>query len=107
MFGCCCANKKALKIKEQQKNADARVVVVEGENDNKKSPLESPKMISTVTDAAIGSPMSPASDMSEGVAMTRHENNDKSNSSDEANNLSGLIISDGLVGESFYRAARN
>lgn len=103
MFGCCCANKKALKNKEQQKNADARVVVevAEGENDGKKSPLETPqKIISSATDA----PMSPVSDMSGGGVM-RHENNDKSNSSSSEegnNNLSGLIMSDGLVGESCY-----
>jgi hypothetical protein len=100
MFGCCCANKKALKNKEQQKNeknADARVVdeVAEGENTGKKSPLESPqKIMSSAADA----PMSPVSETSE--STTRH--NDKSSSSEEGNNkLNGLIMSDGLVGESW------
>lgn len=90
MFGCCCANKKALKHKEQQKNVDSRKV---DENDSKKSPLESPKMISaSVADAAISSPKS---ELSESVTTK----NDKSNSSEEGNNkLSGLIMSDGLVG---------
>lgn len=105
MFGCCCANKKALKNKEQQKNvSDTRVVEVEGENDGKKSPLESPRMVaSAATDAPIPIPMSPKSETSEGVITARLDNNDKSSSEEGNNNLSGLIISDGLVGESCSR----
>lgn len=73
MFGCCCVNKKALK-KEQQK-ADAKA------NDINKS-IKSP--------ADVGPLKSPTK-------------NDKSNSSDDDNNLSGLIMSDGLVGEEGVR----
>jgi hypothetical protein len=35
------------------------------------------------------------------VSPTSEEKNDKSNSSEEGNNLSGLIMSDGLVGNVF------
>lgn len=92
MFGCCCANKKALKNKEQ-KNGETKPIttVVMNENDNLNSE-KSPKK-----DGPISSPMSPISELSE---ATRNGNNDKSNSSEEGNNLSGLIMSDGLVGES-------
>lgn len=98
MFGCCCANKKALKNKEQ-KNGETKpittVVMVENDTINpEKSPIKSPETL-------ITSPMSPLSESS-GVMMTRNGNNDKSNSSEEGNNLSGLIMSDGLVGESCY-----
>jgi hypothetical protein len=91
MFGCCCVNKKALK-KEQaiiESKATAEVgdekKLNENENENKNvSTKESPQKVSA-TDAT--------SPVSEG-------RNDKSNSSEEGNNfnLSGLIMSDGLVG---------
>lgn len=94
MFGCCCANKKALKNKEQQQKNAASVEaqktqieqVVMGDNDSNVNTSKSP----------INTPMSPISDSSAGVAL---KSNDKSNSSEEGNNLSGLIMSDGLVGE--------
>lgn len=50
---------------------------------NKKSPIKSPQK-SPATDAA---------------SLKSPTKNDKSNSSDEDNNLGGLIMSDGLVGE--------
>lgn len=84
MFGCCCVNKKALK-KELAKNelkssqeADAIKSSINDGNDKASSPQKAPDATSPI---------------SEGKA-------DKSNSSEEGNNfnLSGLIMSDGLVG---------
>lgn len=89
MFGCCCVNKKALK-KEQAK-LESKATTEAGddkklnENDNiNVNTKASPQKVSA-TDAT--------SPVSEG-------RNDKSNSSEEGNNfnLSGLIMSDGLVG---------
>lgn len=80
MFGCCCVNKKALK-KEQQK------VAADGE------PNAEALNGTTKIDCPLKSPQKAASSVK---SPTR---NDKSNSSDDDNNLSGLIISDGLVGE--------
>ena len=92
MFGCCCVNKKALK-KEQAKN-ESKTTTAEAVDDkklnekngnNNVTTKSSPQKVSA-TDAAT-------SPVSEG-------RNDKSNSSEEGNNfnLSGLIMSDGLVG---------
>lgn len=104
MFGCCCANKKALKNKEQQKsggekNGETKEAAIEPVlgNDKNNSPIKTP------SDA----PMSPLSELSgggDGLIISKNEkNNDKSNSSSEEgnNNLGGLIMSDGLVGESY------
>ncbi|KAG5682955.1 hypothetical protein PVAND_012272 [Polypedilum vanderplanki] len=90
MFGCCCVNKKALK-KEQQLKNEKIVATVQADDekvsndDAKSSNKSSPQKAS----ATAYSPMSP---VSEGK-------NDKSNSSEEGNNLSGLIMTDGLVDE--------
>lgn len=46
---------------------------------------------------SIKSPQTPAA--TDDVSCKSPTRNDKSNSSDEDNNLSGLIMSDGLVGE--------
>lgn len=92
MFGCCCANKKALKNKEQ-KNEETKpittVVMVENDNVNSDN-LKSPAKVASDAPLII-SPMSPLSESSE---------NTRNGSSEEGNNLSGLIMSDGLVGES-------
>lgn len=85
MFGCCCVNKKALK-KEQQKAAakDAKDGVRKEAEVNKceKNDLKTPPRPAATDAASLKSP-------------TAHN---KSNSSDDDNNLSGLIMSDGLVG---------
>lgn len=93
MFGCCCVNKKALK-KEQRAiavegNGKATEESVHGNREDAKpfNSIKSPQNTSATDTASYKSP-------------TR---NDKSNSSDEDNNLSGLIMSDGLVGEGHSR----
>lgn len=89
MFGCCCVNKKALK-KEQAKNelksaTETDVGKKAKKNDSAKS---SPQKVS-------------ATDATSPISQGR---NDKSNSSEEGNNINirGLIMSDGLVGMSIY-----
>lgn len=90
MFSCCCVNKKALKKAaaadgENGKRGKENVLQDEKPCDNNNS-VKSPQKPSATDEASCKSP-------------TR---NDKSNSSDEDNNLSrlsGLIMSDGLVGE--------
>lgn len=91
MFGCCCVNKKALK-KEQQKAAadgEGKTATAKGNDEpaveGKKNSIKSPQK-------------PPATDA---VSLKSPTKNDKSNSSDEDNNLSGLIMSDGLVGEGY------
>lgn len=94
MFGCCCVNKKALK-KEQQKAAAAKDPKSAGDGERKeaevnkcdKSNFKAPARPPPTDAASLKSP-------------TTH---DKSNSSDDDNNLSGLIMSDGLVGKSLLR----
>lgn len=79
MFSCCCVNKKALK----KASADNEGLKENLSKDDNKNCLKSPKKIA---EDSCKSPI----------------RNDKSNSSDEENNLSrlsGLILSDGLVGE--------
>jgi hypothetical protein len=81
MFGCCCVNKKALK----KASADNDGFKENLSKEDNKTSLKSPKK---VDENSCKSPI----------------RNDKSNSSDEENNLSrlsGLIISDGLVGENW------
>lgn len=79
MFGCCCVNKKALK-KEQQKGVAGETKAENGSGETKlPNVIKSP----SATDAA---------------SLKSPTKQDKSISSDEENNLSGLIISDGLVG---------
>lgn len=53
---------------------------------------------------AIKSPQKPSA--TDAVSYKSPTKNDKSNSSDEDNNLSGLIMSDGLVGEGFPKSFR-
>jgi hypothetical protein len=80
MFNCCCVNKKALK-KAAADNEGLK------ENLPKENSVKSPKK-------------------PEETSCKSPNRNDKSNSSDEENNLSrlsGLIISDGLVGEKRVR----
>jgi hypothetical protein len=93
MFGCCCVNKKALKKEQQLKSEKAadeeKASSNEKEGDGNRNLKKFPQKASA-TDAS--SPMSP---VSEGK-------NDKSNSSEEGNNLSGLIMTDGLVGETSH-----
>ena len=85
MFNCCCVNKKALK----KAAADSEGL---SENSSKKEkPCDN--------NNANKPPINTAGDESSCKSPIR---NDKSNSSDEDNNLSrlsGLILSDGLVGE--------
>lgn len=86
MFGCCCVSKKALKKEQQKAGADegkgngAQEAVKP--SDSKKS-IKSPQKSPTTVGQSLKSPTK----------------NDKSTSSDDDNHLSGLIISDGLVGE--------
>ena len=90
MFGCCCVNKKALK-KEQQKAAADGEGKTTTEKGNEDPEVEKKKKNS------IKSPQKPPA--TDAVSLKSPNKNDKSNSSDEDNNLSGLIMSDGLVGE--------
>lgn len=89
MFTCCCANKKALK------KAAAEEEIAKGRKENgskEDKPFENK--------SSITSPQKPSS--KDGALNKSPMRNDKSNSSDEDNNLSrlsGLIMSDGLVGE--------
>lgn len=85
--------------KEQQKAGvdgegktatDKRNDVAEEEN-NRKNSIKSPQKPSATDAASLKSPIK----------------NDKSNSSDEDNNLGGLIMSDGLVGEGDISASYN
>lgn len=90
MFGCCCVNKKASK-NEQQKAAAVRgdgKATQENVNGNR----EEAKQFNS-----IKSPEKPSA--TDAASYKSPTGNDKSNSSDEENNLSGLIMSDGLVGE--------
>lgn len=85
MFSCCCANKKALK----KASADKEGLKENLTKEDKKNPLKSPK----TNEKSAG--------VDENFCKSPIQN-DKSNSSDEENNLSrlsGLILSDGLVGE--------
>lgn len=83
MFSCCCVNKKALKKEQQGVDVGAK------DAGNGTKPLDN--------NISIKSPQKPtATDVASCRSPTT---NDKSNSSDEDNNLSGLIMSDGLVGE--------
>lgn len=87
MFSCCCVNKKALK-KEQQN--------VESEREGFDASGKNGKDIKCDINNSIKLPQKPqATD----VASYKSPTKDKSNSSDDDNNLSGLILSDGLVGE--------
>jgi hypothetical protein len=86
MFSCCCVNKKALK---KAAAADVEAKAIQENGDGKKKPNDN--------NNSIKSPQKPPS--TDAVASCKSPN-DKSNSSDEdINNLSGLIMSDGLVGE--------
>lgn len=90
MFSCCCVNKKALK-----KAAAADGEGVKGEKEN-----EAHDAKSCDNNNSIKSPQKPSA--TDGTSCKSPTRNDKSNSSDEENNLSrlsGLIMSDGLVGE--------
>lgn len=100
MFGCCCVNKKALKKEQQKAAAAAKDPNSAGDGarkeaevkKNDKSDLKAPPRPAKATDAAsLKSP-------------TAH---DKSNSSDDDNNLGGLIMSDGLVGMRSLRILRD
>ncbi|CRL04045.1 CLUMA_CG017159, isoform B [Clunio marinus] len=88
MFSCCCANKKAVK------KAQIKAAVAAADGDKR---LASHENESGKNEQAKQVPQNfPSSDVTSLKSPTR---NDKSNSSDEDNNLSGLIISDGLVEE--------
>lgn len=93
MFGCCCVNKKALK-KEQQKAAAAKDPKSTGDGERKEAEVKK------CDKNSLKSPPRPAADAASLKSPTIH---DKSNSSDDDNNLSGLIMSDGLVGKSLLR----
>lgn len=91
MFSCCCANKKALKKEQQRAAGDGEAKAVHDRGCEKDDSNQH------TNNSAIKSPQKPAStDVASCKSPTL---NDKSNSSDEDNNLSGLIMSDGLVGE--------
>lgn len=94
MFGCCCVNKKAPK-KEQQKAAAAKDTKNVGDGDGKEAEVNK-----CDKNKYKLPPRPPATDVASLKSPTTH---DKSNSSDDDNNLSGLIMSDGLVGKSFLR----
>lgn len=84
MFNCCCVNKKALK--------KAAAANGKGVKEGKENELQN--------NNSIKSPHKPFA--IDGASKKSPTRNDKSNSSDEDNNLSrlsGLIMSDGLVGE--------
>jgi hypothetical protein len=87
MFSCCCVNKKALK-----KAAEADAEGIKGEKEKEAKPCDN--------NNSSKSPQKPSA--TDGTSCKSPTRNDKSNSSDEDNNLSrlsGLILSDGLVGE--------
>lgn len=96
MFGCCCVSKKALK-KEQQKvvdEVDCKAALEKGSGKER-------EVKNCDSNNVVKSPQNPAE---ANVASYKSPiKNDKSNSSDEDNNLSGLIMSDGLVGEAFQK----
>jgi hypothetical protein len=104
MFGCCCANKKAHK-KEQQLKNDAKAsaaltttttVSTNAEDESKLNGKGEDKNANASSQNSL-----PATDatFSANLSPTSEGKNDKSCSSEEGNNLSGLIMSDGLVGE--------
>lgn len=87
MFSCCCVNKKALKKEQQLKSEKSTAQADDEKKPNENKSLEKSPQKALAKDQISSPPMS------EG-------RNDKSNSSEEeGNNLSGLIMSDGLVGE--------
>lgn len=102
MFSCCCVNKKALKKEQQLKDEEKEKRLIEDkdkangksdeENYNNNLTKSSQKIFKTSVATDVSQPISPLSE----------QRNDKSNSSEEGN-LSGLIMSDGLVGETAKR----
>lgn len=109
MFGCCCANKKALKNKElkngEQKNGETKAATGEtlDNNNSSKSPQKNTSATDATVAAVIVSPKSPLSNSSRSEIT-----NGKSSGSEEGNNnLGGLIMSDGLVGESCSHIAKH
>lgn len=94
MFGCCCVNKKALK-KEQQKAAAAKDPKSTEDGERKEAEVKK------CDKNSLKSPPRPAA--TDAASLKSPTIHDKSNSSDDDNNLSGLIMSDGLVGKSLLR----
>lgn len=86
MFSCCCANKKALK-KAAVGDVGTKDISSGDAKPNANNSIRVPN-------EAIHKPA--ATDVH--LCKPPILNNDKSNSSEEDNNLSGLIMSDGLVG---------
>lgn len=99
MFGCCCVNKKALK-KEQQKAAAA---AKDPKNDEDGARKETE--VSKADKSDLKAPPRPAA--TDAASLKSPTAHNKSNSSDDDNNLSGLIMSDGLVGMLSLRILRD